>query len=153
MRTIIVSFAVWGHKWVEQRLGKEDLDAGVLMRGIRRRIDTAALPKGRTVIQFEFRDAPKITSLWWLVIEDGETDLCQSDPGHDVDLYLTTDLRGMTEVWRGRVPLKRALRDVAIELIGARALERSIGSWLRLSEIYEVAEEMRQLTPVAMPAP
>jgi DNA-binding HxlR family transcriptional regulator len=144
LRPIIAGLAVWGLKWVENRLGKGDLDAGVLMWDIRGRIDPAALPEGRTVIQFEFSDAPKTMRLWWLVAENGETDLCLSDPGYEVDLYLATDLRSMTEVWLGRVPLKHALREGAIELIGSRALERSIASWLRLSKVYEVAEDMRR---------
>jgi DNA-binding HxlR family transcriptional regulator len=144
LRPIIAGLAVWGLKWVEERLGKEDLDASVLMWDIRGRIDTAALPEGRTVIQFEFSDAPKTMRLWWLLIENDETDLCQSDPGYEVDLYLSTDLFSMTEVWLGRIPLKHALREGTIELIGDRALERSIASWVPLSKVYEVAEDMRQ---------
>lgn len=152
LRPIIAGLAVWGLKWVENRLGTEDLDAGVLMWDIKRRIDVAALPEGRTVIRFEFSDAPKTMRLWWLVVEEGETDLCQSDPGYEVDLYLATDLRSMTEIWLGRVPLKHALRNEAVELIGERALERSIGSWLRLSQVFEVAEETRKLSATVKPA-
>jgi len=144
LRPIIAGLAVWGLRWVEDHLGKEDLDASVLMWDIRGRIDTTALPEGRTVIQFEFSDAPKAMRLWWLLIENDEADLCQSDPGYEVDLYLGTDLRSMTEVWLGRVPFKHALRDGTIELIGSRTLERSIASWLRLSKVYEVSEGMRR---------
>jgi len=139
LRPVIAGLAVWGLKWVEDRLGKEDLDAGVLMWDVRRRIDAAALPEGRTVIQFEFPDAPKAMRLWWLLIENGETDLCSSEPGYDVDLYLSTSLLIMSEVWLGRVSLKRALRDGAIELIGDRALERSIAAWLPLSFVHEAS--------------
>ena len=148
LRPVILGLAVWGHKWVEARLGKEDLDAGVLMWEIRRRIDVQALPEGRTVIQVEFPDASKLMRLWWLVIENSETDLCQSDPGYEVDLYLTTSLLTMTEVWLGRIPLKQALDDEGIELIGTLALERSIGAWLRLSEIYEATQHMAKASPV-----
>ena len=144
LRPIIASLAVWGLKWVQDRLGKEDLDAGVLMWEIRGRIDTSALPEGRTVIQFELSGAPKTLRLWWLVTENDETDLCQSDPGYEVDLYLSTDLRTMTEVWLGRIPLQRALRDGTIELLGDRTLERSIASWLRLSKVFEVAQGMNR---------
>lgn len=140
LRPIIVGLAVWGLQWVEARLGDEDLDASVLMWEVRGQIDTAALPEGRTVIQFSFPDAPRMASLWWLVIEDGETDLCQSDPGHEVDLYLETSLRTMTEVWLGHILFEKAIRDGAIELFGNRVLERSIGSWLRLSKVYEAAQ-------------
>ncbi len=152
LRPIIAGLAVWGHKWVESRLGKEDLDAGLLMWDIRRRIDATALPDGRTVIQFEFSDAPKMMRLWWLVVADGETDLCQSDPGHEVDLYLATDLRSMTEVWLGRVAIRQAIRNGAIELIGTRALERSIDSWLRLAEFHEIAAQAQNNSTTAKSA-
>ena len=139
LRPIIVALAVWGHKWVEDRLGRDDLDAGVLMWDIRRRIDTAALPAGRTVVRFEFPDAPKTMRLWWLVMEAGEVDLCQSDPGHEEDLFIRVDLHTMTEVWLGQLPFKTALRDGRIEAIGDRQLERTLTSWLRLSVFQEVA--------------
>ena len=141
LRPIIAALAVWGLKWVEDRLGKEDLDAGVLMWEIRGRIDMAALPAARTVLRFEFSDAPRTSRLWWLVVEGGDTDLCQSDPGYDVDLYLSTDLRTMTEVWLGRIPLRAALRDGGIEVLGERSLERSLASWLRLSKVFEVSRD------------
>lgn len=146
LRPIIVGLAVWGLKWVEDRLGKDDLDAGVLMWDIRGRINPEALPDTRpgeqTVMQFDFPDAPRTLRLWWLVISDGETDLCTSDPGHEVDLFITADLLSMVEVWLGREPLKHALRDGRIELIGSRALERSIASWMPLSQVYEIYSGM-----------
>lgn len=142
LRPIIVGLAVWGLKWVEDRLGKDDLDAGVLMWDIRGRIDPSGLPPvkpgGQTVIQFDYPDAPRTLRLWWLVIKDGETDLCTSDPGHAVDLYVTADLLSMVEVWLGREPLNKAVGDGRIELIGSRELEQSIALWMPLSQVYEV---------------
>jgi hypothetical protein len=37
---------------------------------------------------------------WWLVVAPGaDIDVCVTDPGFDVDLYVTTDLRTMTAIW------------------------------------------------------
>ena len=45
---------------------------------------------------------------WWLVVEPhGEVDLCWSDPGFDVDLYVSTDLRTMTSIWMGVTTVAR----------------------------------------------
>jgi len=34
---------------------------------------------------------------WWLVVDpNADVDLCSIDPGFDVDLYVSTDLRTMT---------------------------------------------------------
>lgn len=138
LRPILVGLAVWGQKWIEDRLGTDDLDAGVLMWEMRGRLDTSALPSNdRTVIHFEYDDAPSGAKFWWFVIKDGDVDLCQSEPGHEVDLYVSSSLLTMTEVWLGRIPFAKALREGSIEVIGDRALEKSIREWLRLSKLSE----------------
>ena len=49
---------------------------------------------------------------WWLIVEPGEeVDLCSVDPGFDVDLYVVTDLRTMTEIWMGYTTVARAKAD------------------------------------------
>ena len=64
---------------------------------------------------------------------DGESDLCLRDPGFDVDLYVVTDLRMMTWVSMGDIPVREALRSGAIELHGSRPLADSFERWLPLS--------------------
>ena len=77
--------------------------------------------------------------LWWLVVENGNVDLCQSDPGHDVDLYVASDVPTMAKVWIGKESLARALESDAIEVIGDRALQRTMGDWLMLAQVAEAA--------------
>lgn len=139
LRPIIVALGLWGMRWVESALDSSDWDAGVLMWDMRRRIDTAELPAGRTVISFEYPDAPAELRVWWLVVEQGEVDLCQSDPGYEVDLYVTASVPTMARVWIGRESLKRAIETEAIELHGDRKLSGSIASWLQLALVAEAA--------------
>ena len=142
LRPIIVGLGLWGQTWLEEHLHQSDLDAGVQMWDVRRRIDTGALPAGRTVMQFEFPDAPRAVRLWWIVIDHGEADLCYSDPGYEVDLYFSTDLMTMAKIWLGRLEIKKALRDDKLELIGDEQLAGSISSWLKLSLLAEVGKSM-----------
>jgi hypothetical protein len=66
------------------------------------------------------------------VIEpDGEVDLCWSDPGFEINLYVTTDLRTMTAIWMGLATLESE-RD-KIELIGDRKIAATMQVWLGLS--------------------
>ena len=66
------------------------------------RLKAAPMPQCRNTIQVIFTDLPAARRNWWLVVEPGqEVDLCSVDPGFDVDLYLSTDLRTMTEIWMG----------------------------------------------------
>jgi hypothetical protein len=71
---------------------------------------------------------------WWLVATPGEpVDLCAVDPGFDVDLYVSTDLRTMTEIWLGHTTVRAAVDDGRVHLHGARDVEAAMPDWLGLS--------------------
>jgi hypothetical protein len=111
---------------LSQRL-KELEAAGVIERR-----NPASLPKRRTVIQFLYHELPVSKRSWWLVVEpDGEVDLCWSDPGFDVDLYVSTDLRTMTAIWMGLTTVAKEREKVA--LTGARHIASHMQTWLGLS--------------------
>lgn len=135
LRPIIIAMGVWGRQWVESAADGPDWDAGVLMWDMRRRTDTDALPPGRTVLQFDYRDAPAEMRCWWLLIEDGDVDLCQSDPGCDVDLYIASTVRQMSRVWIGQRSLAAALKHDEIRVHGRLDLERSMPQWFMLSVV------------------
>ena len=135
LKPVIIAMGVWGRRWVESDLHGPDWDAGVLMWDMRRRINTDVLPAGRTVLQFEYRDAPKEMRWWWLLIENGSVDLCVSDPGFEVDLYVITKVRIMGPIWIGQRPLEPAVRQGDVVLHGRTDLSRSIGDWLLLSVV------------------
>lgn len=141
LKPVVVAMGLWGLRWVESALESEEWDAGVLMWDVRRRIDISALPEGRTVISFEFADAPAEMRLWWLVVENGEVDLCQSDPGYEVDLFIAADVPAIARVWIGKDSLRQALDSDAIELHGDARLSRSIASWFLLAVTAEAASQ------------
>lgn len=129
---VVEAMGFWGQKWVESELSLKNLDPSLLMWDMRRNLNPEPLPKTRTVIQFLYSDLPSTKSHWWLVIEPtGDVDLCWSDPGFDVDLYVTTDLRTMTAIWMGLTTVDRERRK--IEFSGARSIASSMQVWLGLS--------------------
>ena len=76
---------------------------------------------------------------WWLVVEpDKEVDLCSVDPGFDVDLFLSTDLRTMTEIWMGYLTVARVKERQRLVVTGDRQLEAAIGNWLKLSPFAKI---------------
>ena len=143
---VIVAMGLWGQRWVESAADGPDWDAGVLMWDMRRRIDTAVLAPGRTVLQFDYADAPPEMRRWWLLIEDDDVDLCQSDPGFETDLFLESTVRKMGRVWIGQHDLHTAIASEDILLHGNAELARSIGRWLLLSVIAEEAARQRPRT-------
>ncbi len=136
LRPVIIALGAWGLKWVESAYDGDEWDAGVLMWDIRRRVEVNVLGD-RRVLQFEFGDAPAEMRLWWLVIENGSADLCQKDPGRDIDLYVGSSVCKMARVWIGREPLAAAIETEEIELTGDRDLIRSMPRWFRLAVVAE----------------
>lgn len=92
LKPIILQLGEWGRRWVYTRVSREDLDPGLLMWDMHRRIHTDALPERRVVVQFEFLGLPrgsKGAKHWWLVLERPDVELCLKDPGYAVDLLVT----------------------------------------------------------------
>ncbi|WP_051609312.1 winged helix-turn-helix transcriptional regulator [Fodinicurvata fenggangensis] len=141
LRPIIVSMGIWGRRWVESALEGPDWDAGVLMWDMRRRVDIGCLERPRIVLQFEYHDAPAEMRRWWLLIENGAIDLCQSDPGFEVDLYVLTTVRVMSQAWIGKLSLGRAIANEEIVLHGDAELRRNFSRLLQLSVIVEATSQ------------
>lgn len=134
LEPIIDSLAVWGQQWARDMVD-EDLDPAFLVWSMHLRLDTDAMPDGRTVVEFEFTGAPSDLSRFWLVQRDDEVEMCLKDPGLDVDLAVRSDLRLFVEAWRGFRDLRREIRAGRIELHGPRGLRKAFPRWLRLSAL------------------
>ena len=109
------------------------VSTSLLMWDMRRNLDPAPIPPRRFVIQFLYRDVPASKEKWWLVVEGEVVDLCYSDPGFDVDLYVVSELRAMTGIWMGMTDVRREIEAGTLELIGDRAVADSMQQWLGLS--------------------
>ena len=133
LRGIVESIGNWGQRWVETEATLKNLDPSLLMWDMRRRLDPRPLPAQRSVIQFLYSGVPKQKQRWWLVIDDGEVDLCWVDPGHDVDLFVQTDPRTMTMIWMGLSTLRDEVGAGRVQLTGSADLERSMHQWLGYS--------------------
>lgn len=132
LRPVVEAFGFWGQKWVESQPSLNNLDPSLLMWDMRRNLNPSPLPKRRSVVQFSYPELAASKRDWWLVIEpDGEVDLCWSDPGFEVDLYVTTDLRTMTAIWMGLTTVAREKQRILLE--GNREIARTMQSWLGLS--------------------
>lgn len=143
LRPIIEAVGVWGHRWVTTEATLKNLDANLLMWDIRRNINTDPMPHRRNVIQFIFKDRPPAERNYWLIVEPrNEVDLCLVDPGFDVDLYVSTDLRTMTEIWLGYAAAGLASDDGRLVLTGNRDLAADLRAWLKLSMFAKVEKKV-----------
>jgi DNA-binding HxlR family transcriptional regulator len=132
LRAVVEAVGIWGQKWVEARKSLENLDPSLLMWDMRRNLNPKPLPDRKTVIQFMYQELPAATRSWWLVVEaTGEVDLCWSDPGFDVDLYVSTDLRTMTSIWMGLTTVRK--EGAKVVLTGDKDIANKMQMWLGLS--------------------
>lgn len=131
---VVEAFGIWGQRWVSHELSLEHLDAQLLVWDMRRGLDPTPLPPRRCVIQLRFPDQPEVKRRAWLVVDpDGQVDLCTIDPGFDVDLFVSSDLRTMTSIWMGYETVRSALEREALLLTGDPAIAANMQQWLGLS--------------------
>jgi DNA-binding HxlR family transcriptional regulator len=143
LRPIIEAIGVWGQRWVTTEATLRNLDANLLMWDVRRSINTDPMPRRRATIQFIFNDRPASERNYWLIVEpDKQVDLCVVDPGFDVDLYLSTDLRTMTEIWLGYTAVGRAAENGRLALTGSKTLAADLRTWLKLSVFANVEKQV-----------
>jgi DNA-binding HxlR family transcriptional regulator len=137
---VVKSLGVWGARWTAP-VQRDRLDARVLTWDMRRRFDLERLPEKRVVVRFDFRGIPagnRAPRTYWFLLERPEVDLCFTDPGFEVDLYVDADLAAFSHVWLGDVPMRQAIREGAVKLSGERQAARDFPNWLLLSTLAAV---------------
>ena len=152
LKPILSQIGEWGQRWARE-IGPDDLDPDWLVWNIRRRLNTAAMPRGRTVIQLEFTDAPKAHRFFWLVHDTGSVDVCVKHPGFAVDVSVRVSVRVMAEVWRGIRSLRHEIAAGSIRLEGKSSLRRAFPNWLLLSVYAPIKHKRRNNGTDARRAP
>lgn len=128
---VVEHLGEWGMRHSVDKLRPDDLDPGFLMWAIEGHMCLDALPDRRVVVQVDFRGRPN--EHWWLVLERPNVELCLEDHGFEPDLFVTADLRAMTEVYLGRRRLTQAMDAGLVEVHGPRPLVRAFPQWIGVS--------------------
>jgi DNA-binding HxlR family transcriptional regulator len=143
---VIMAIGTWGQRWLESQLSLKNLDPSLLMWDMRRHLNPDPLPSRKITVQFLYPDVKRGRRNWWLIIDEAAesvVDLCWIDPGHDVDLYVVSDLRTMTAIWMGIVTVSQAIKDGKLELSGAPELQSKMEAWLGLSPFAQVEKRVK----------
>lgn len=129
LSTVVEALNAWGVRWIGG-LGDDDLDPHLLMWDMRRNLDIEQWPRSRTVVTFELSGVESAVSRWWLVVSDGDADICDYDPGFDVAATVTSSLRELTAIWRGDVSWAVALRGGDVQITAGRGVRTRVPEWL-----------------------
>jgi DNA-binding HxlR family transcriptional regulator len=135
LQRIIDLFGEWGARWAFGPPRPSELDPIILLWWMRRRVAFDCISRRRTVIQFDFRQAPQPS--YWLLIEPGDVSVCLKHPGFDVDVIVAADIMTFYQVWLGRFSLIEAMRKNHLRVDGAPADIRAFPTWFTWSPMAE----------------
>jgi len=128
---IIQGLGRWALQWVDSDCSLSNLDVRLLMWNMRRNLRPDPMPKRRVVVELRFPELPSEEGRYWLIVAPGQpVDLCSLDPGHDIDLLVTADLRAMTSAWMGMTDFQVELGASRIELDGDADLVATFTQWI-----------------------
>ncbi len=146
LKDLVYRLGEWAYENIEADIELSNLDAKFLMWNIRRKINTLELPKRKVTIQFIIHNPPEETTNYWLISKpDTESDLCFSDPGLNVDLFLTCNLESLSAAWIGQSNFDREIRDGRITLIGSKLIGENLSRWLHQSAFASNAKRSLKL--------
>jgi DNA-binding HxlR family transcriptional regulator len=127
---VLASLATWAHAWDRRGLTDEHLDPDVLLWDMQRRLDPAALPATRVVVEFAFEDRRPGDNRLWLHVGGGTGPyLCRHSEGFDVDVAVASDTRTLSRWWLGELRWADAVRDGRLRVTGPPRLERALPRW------------------------
>jgi DNA-binding HxlR family transcriptional regulator len=130
------ALAEWAQCNIDADIALRDTDVSALMWTVRRKIDILEMPRRRVVIRFQFRSEDGLQSrVYWLVVdpESALPELCSTDPGMDVNMFVEADTLAMASVMTGRTTIDREIHLGRLYLTGDQLLVRTIHRWLKLS--------------------
>ena len=152
LRPMIQFAGRWGARWVRSQLEREELDAGSLMWFIHRHFKLDALPLREIVVHVHFTDEKRMRH-WWIVLSPSGGELCMEDPGREVDVYLTTEVRTLTAIYLGDIDFQQAVADRRLVVVCPRELLCDIHKWFARSRFADTLpaseEERNMLAPAA----
>ncbi|MGH9271554.1 MAG: winged helix-turn-helix transcriptional regulator [Ilumatobacteraceae bacterium] len=127
LEPVIMALGEWTVRWLFAEPDEREVDPITLTWWMHRRVDPAAVPAGRVVLQFDYRDARR--TLLWLMFEDGQPSVCTSHPGFEPDVFVTTDTLSLSRVFSGIDELADARARGKVRIEGPRALISQFPRW------------------------
>ncbi len=135
---MVFALGQWGQRWTRRQLEKGEVDLGLLIWGLEFSVNPGAFGPGRVTLQLDFTDQPAHKGTFWFVNEDRALDLCVTDPGHEVDLWLSATLVDVTYLYNGDLKLAAAMREGRLDVTGPPSLKRRLSDWFNFSQLSEV---------------
>lgn len=132
---VLDQMGMWAQKWLRREITSDkNLDPDVLFWELRQSIlSDHHQVEGQRVVEFQLQGVPSDRRFYWLVFEGREVDICTKNPGYEVNLWITSTLRRLVELWLGHVSLSEAINDESIRLDGSTKEVATFSTWFTCS--------------------
>ncbi len=118
--------------WARDGMTDKQNTAAGLIRDLAGGIDVDQLPSGNTSIQLTLTDIGEAPA-GYIHVRDGEVQVCDTDLGFEVDVYITSTLDVMTRIWYDEIDMLPAIDAGRMKVDAAPVYTRHIKRWLRIS--------------------
>jgi DNA-binding HxlR family transcriptional regulator len=150
LEPVLMALGEWAVRWMFAEPEREEVDPISLTWWMHRRVDPAAVPDERVVVEFDYQGPSAMVI--WLVLDRGEPSVCMRHPGYESDIVVTTEPLALMRVFSGIDTLADARRREVVRLAGPPKLTRSFGSWFLWSPFAPTVREVvaaRRAEPVS----
>ena len=128
LQPVLAALGLWADRWTDVR-PEHSSPGAVLWSWSRIYLRKENLPGQRVVVRFEYTyRGRQFTS--WLLVEQGDAEVCAFDPGYGDDLVVTISDPVVFARWHlGLIEWLAALRSGGLAITGAPELRRALPTW------------------------
>lgn len=132
---IIDQMGIWAQNWLRREITlEENMDPDVLFWELRQlNIARGIEVENRRVTEFRVSGVPSAKQRYWLIFEPDDIEICVRDPGHEVDLWVSSSIKTLVEIWLGHLPIGQAHENGSLQLDGSRPEIEAFSKWFILS--------------------
>jgi DNA-binding HxlR family transcriptional regulator len=126
---VVQAMRDWGLKWLELAPAHTNPDV-VLWSWCTTYLRRDLLPSGRVLVRFDFPEEPESRRRLWLLVQDGDAEVCAKPPGFEEDLVVTVNDADAFARWHlGLQDWEEAVGRGRLRMAGPRALARALPTW------------------------
>ncbi len=129
---VLTEMGKWGIRWSSDCMTEKQNTASGLVRDFAGAINVDELPSSDTVIRISLTDVEESPTRY-IHVQNGKVQVCDTDLGFDVDVYIASKLQVMTRVWYGELDMHVAIDGGEMTVKAAPVYSRQITRWLGIS--------------------
>lgn len=121
-------------RWASDCMTEKQNTASGLVRDFAGAINVDELPSCDTVIRINLTDVEESPTRY-IHVQNGKIQVCDTDLGLDVDVYIASTLQVMTRIWYGELDMHAAIDGGQMMVKAAPVYSRQIKRWFGISSL------------------